>query len=41
MAVREGCNDFNKLEFLYAIKSMRKDAFKQSTIKSAFKKLGI
>ena len=28
IAVREGCNNFNKLEFLHVIKSMRKEAFK-------------
>ena len=39
--MREGCDDFNKLEFLHVIKSMRKEAFKQSTIKSAFRKSGI
>jgi hypothetical protein len=39
--MRKSYNNFNKLEFLYAIKSMRKEAFKQSTIKSAFRKLGI
>jgi hypothetical protein len=35
--VRLGGSDFNKVEFLNAIKSMRKDAFKTSTIISAFK----
>jgi len=41
IAVREGCDDFNRVEFLHCIKDMRKDAFKRSTIQSAFKKSGI
>jgi hypothetical protein len=39
--VRLGGSDFNKVEFLHAIKSLRKDAFKTSTIISAFKQSGI
>jgi hypothetical protein len=39
--VRLGGSDFNKVEFLHTIKSMRKDAFKTSTIISAFRLSGI
>ncbi|KAF2189448.1 hypothetical protein K469DRAFT_700638 [Zopfia rhizophila CBS 207.26] len=39
--VRHGTDDFNKVEFLYYIHWIRKQAFKPATIKSAFKKTGI
>ena len=38
---RAGCPDFNKLEFLAAITSIRRQAFKPSTIVSAFRKTGL
>ncbi|KAF2192928.1 DDE-domain-containing protein [Zopfia rhizophila CBS 207.26] len=41
LAVRVGIEDFNKVEFLHAVRWMRKQAFKLSTIKAAFKKTGI
>lgn len=41
MAVRDGCTNFTKLEFLEAIQEVRLQTFKESTIKSAFKKTGI
>ncbi|RPA90274.1 DDE-domain-containing protein, partial [Choiromyces venosus 120613-1] len=37
-ATRTGCSDFNKIEFLIAIGSIQKQAFKRSTIISSFKK---
>jgi len=40
-ATRTGCSDFNKIEFLAAIGSIREKAFKRSTIISAFKKTGL
>jgi len=40
-ATRTGCSDFNKIEFLAAIESIREKAFKRSTIISAFKKTGL
>ena len=40
-ATRSGCSDFNKLEFLSAISSIRKQAFKKSTILSSFRKTGL
>ena len=41
-ATRTGCSDFNKIEFLAAIDSIRvQAAFKHSTILSAFRKYGL
>jgi len=40
-ATRTGCSDFNKLEFLAAITSIRRQAFKPSTIISAFQTTGL
>ena len=40
-AVRQGTEDFNKVEFLHAIRSIRNKAFKTSTIQSGFRKSGI
>ncbi|CAG9953466.1 unnamed protein product [Clonostachys rosea f. rosea IK726] len=39
--VRDGAIEITKLEFLSIIEEIRKKAFKESTIKSAFKKAGI
>jgi hypothetical protein len=41
VAVRDGCTRFNKVEFLSAIDEIRRQTFKESTIKSAFRKTGI
>ncbi|KAF2703199.1 hypothetical protein K504DRAFT_392893, partial [Pleomassaria siparia CBS 279.74] len=41
IAVQQGCEDFNKVEFLHAIRVIRKDAFKVNIIKLAFKKAEI
>lgn len=40
-ATRERCLDFNKLEFLYEIKDVRRDTMKPSTIRKAFELTGI
>jgi len=40
-ATRTGCSDFNKFEFLAAITLIRQQAFKPSTIISAFRKTGL
>jgi len=40
-ATRTGCSDFNKIEFLAAIDSIRVQAFKHSTILSVFRKCGL
>ena len=40
-ASRTGCTDFNKVEFLQAIGSIRARTFKASSIQSAFRKTGI
>ena len=40
-ATRTRCEVFNKLEFLAAIKTIRKQTFKYQTIKSAFRATGI
>jgi len=40
-ATRTGCSDFNKVEFLFALTSIRLQAFKQTTILSAFRKMGL
>ena len=40
-ATRTGCSDFNKVEFLSALTSIRLQAFKQTTILSAFRKTGL
>lgn len=40
-ATRTGCSDFNKVEFLSAITSIRDQAFKPATILSSFRKTGL
>jgi DDE superfamily endonuclease len=40
-AIRTGCTDFNRLEFLAALPAIRKETFKPATIISAFKKTGL
>ena len=40
-ATRTGCSDFNKVEFLAAIHSVRRQAFKRSTITLAFRQTGL
>ena len=40
-ATREGCTDFNKLEFLDVLYGIRKKAFTRSTIQSAWLQAGI
>ena len=40
-ATRTGCTDFNKSEFLTAITSIRQQTFKNTTIRSAFRKTGL
>ena len=40
-ATRTGCEAFNKLEFLAALETIRKQTFKNQTIKSAFRTTGI
>ncbi|PWW79745.1 hypothetical protein C7212DRAFT_157020 [Tuber magnatum] len=40
-ATRTSCSDFNKVEFLPAITSIRQQVFKRSTILSAFHKTGL
>jgi hypothetical protein len=40
-AVRTGDSDFSKTEFLASFKDFHKQAFKQSTILSAFRETGI
>ncbi|XP_044717871.1 tc5 transposase DNA-binding domain-containing protein [Hirsutella rhossiliensis] len=41
LVVRDGCTDITKLEFLDFIQDVRKQAFRQLTIISAFRKTGI
>ncbi|KJZ72821.1 hypothetical protein HIM_07765 [Hirsutella minnesotensis 3608] len=41
LVVRDGCIDITKLEFLGFIQDVRKQAFRQSTILSSFRKTGI
>lgn len=41
IAVRDGCSKITKLEFLAAISDVRRQAFKKSTIYSAFAKTGL
>ncbi|OWT42482.1 DDE superfamily endonuclease domain-containing protein [Pochonia chlamydosporia 170] len=41
LAVRDGCTNVTKLEFLATINDVRKRAFRRSTIFSAFQKTGI
>lgn len=41
MAVRDGTEDFNKVEFLHVIKEIRYEAFKSLIVKYAFRKAGI
>ena len=40
-AMRTGCYDFSKIEFLSALRSIRQQAFKPTTIVSAFRKTGL
>ena len=40
-ATRMGCSDFNKIEFLDQIDSIRQQTFKPSTIQSAFRATGL
>ena len=40
-ATRTGCSDFNKVEFLHALRSIREQAFKKNTILTAFRKTGL
>jgi hypothetical protein len=40
-ATRTGCGDFNKLEFLNAIGSIREQTFKKSSILSSFRECGL
>jgi len=41
VAVRDGCAGYNEVEFLSTISEIRRQTFKESTIKSAFRKTGI
>ncbi|KJZ68702.1 hypothetical protein HIM_11903 [Hirsutella minnesotensis 3608] len=41
LMVRDGLTNITKIEFLSCIQDVRKKAFKESTIRSAFKKIGI
>ena len=40
-ATRTGCSDFNKLEFLAALSSIREQTFKRTTVLSAFRQTGL
>ena len=40
-ATRTGCSDFNKLEFLTALSSIREQTFKKTTVLSAFRQTGL
>jgi DDE superfamily endonuclease/Tc5 transposase DNA-binding domain len=40
-ASRTGCGDFNKLEFLHAIGSIRQQTFKKNSILSSFRECGL
>lgn len=40
-AAREGCTDFNKLEFLHVIHDVRRHTFKPSTVQKAFEFAGV
>ncbi len=40
-APRTGCSDFNKVEFLYAISSIRQQTFKNTTICSSFRRIAL
>ena len=40
-ATRTGCSDFNKLEFLAALTSIREQTFKKTTVLSAFRQTGL
>jgi hypothetical protein len=40
-ASRTGCGDFNKLEFLTAISSIRQQTFKKNSILSSFRQCGL
>ena len=40
-ATRTGCNDFNKVEFLHSLSSIRQKTFTSSSIQSAFCKTGL
>ena len=39
-AARTGCSDFNKVEFLAALTSIREQAFKETAVLSAFRQTG-
>ena len=39
-AIRTGCDNFNKIEFLYYLGSICQQTFKSSSIKSAFRQTG-
>ena len=41
LATRHGCTNFNKVEFLHAIESIRSKTFKRSTIRSAWRQSGL
>ena len=41
LATRLGCDDFNKVEFLNAIRSIRRKTFTEATIKASFRKAGL
>jgi len=38
---RTGCCEFNKVEFFSSLESIRSQTFKTSTIRSAFRKMGL
>jgi hypothetical protein len=40
-AIRTGCTDFNRVEFLAAFETFRRQALKSSTIKAGFEKTGL
>jgi DDE superfamily endonuclease len=40
-ATRTGCTSFNKVDFLYAIKSIRRFTFKDKTIRRGWKDVGL
>ncbi len=40
-ATRDGCGDFNKVEFLHALKEVRSKALKVNTIRGGFRRCGL
>ena len=40
-ATRTGCSDFNNVELLHALRSIREPTFKKNTILTAFRKTGL